>query len=72
VKDSAGAGVTNRCRFHRAVALSDLKSAPILSFHRAMITCFAAGMKSPYQGLANLTAKDTQTCKELTFDKVPQ
>jgi hypothetical protein len=58
------------CRFRTAVSLHDLKDAPIHSFHKAMINCFATGMKTPYSGYGNLTQPPAGACESLSFDRV--
>ncbi|MGB7761821.1 MAG: hypothetical protein WBL61_18455 [Bryobacteraceae bacterium] len=72
VKDSAGPSVPKPCRFRRAVSMLDLSELPIGGFHKAMIHCFATGMKSPYSSVASLISTDTSACKSLSFGKLPQ
>lgn len=72
VKGSAGPSVPKQCRFRRAVSMVDLNKLPISDFHKAMIRCFAADMKSAYSSVASLTSTDTGACKNLSFDRVPQ
>lgn len=69
---SAGPGVTRSCSFRRAVSTRDFPDSPIRSFHRAMISCFASGMKSPYSSAASLITPPVGACESLSFQLVPR
>jgi hypothetical protein len=68
VKGSAGAGVTNACKYRIAVSIRDLNASPINRFHESMIRCLATDMLSPTPSFGSLTNMDKSACKNLTFD----
>jgi hypothetical protein len=71
VKGSAGSGVTNVCRFRRAVSIRDLNRSPVREFHRSMINCLATDMRSSIPSVGGLANTDTGACRDLSFDTVP-